>query len=403
MSDWVKWAVGLALVFALGAFGIYGDGMLGASTARAQATLQERASQRLMGVGADWARVTVDGQTAVLAGIAPSEEELAIVRGAVRSAVWDGGWFIGGITSVRSDDVRIWSPRIGAYAWRAEIDTARVRLSGSAPDRVTSNELETFAGALFPSHNVVNDLITDPMLPGEGWAAAARGALVMLSHLRIGQVDLTDFELMVAGVPKDEGSTAAAQRALERLGRTVSATSRIELATVEPAAGGAGNFGVGVDFVVEPPRDGGVGRDADRRAAIEPIAAPTERPVSGPALDCQARFDAELVGHNITFDLNSAELSRESLPLLEALTVIAMECGPFSLHIEGHTDDTGVTELNQSLSEQRAVAVVDKFAEFGVPRNRLSATGFGAQRPLADNTSLNGRRANRRIEIIVSP
>jgi len=49
------------------------------------------------------------------------------------------------------------------------------------------------------------------------------------------------------------------------------------------------------------------------------------------------------------------------------------------------------------------VAVVDKFAEFGVPRNRLSATGFGAQRPLADNTSLNGRRANRRIEIIVSP
>jgi len=399
MSDKMKWAIGLALVIALGAFGIYGDGVLGASSAQAQAKLQERASQRLLGVGALWARVTVDGQTAILAGIAPSEEELAIVRGAVRSSVWDGGWFLGGITAVRSDDVRIWSPRIGAYAWRAEIDTARVRLSGSAPDRATSNELGILAGALFPNHDVINDVITDPMLPGEGWAAAAHGALAMLSHLRVGQVDLTDFELLVAGVPKDDDSAAAAQRALERLGRTVSATSRVELATVEPGADHVGDLGVSIDPVGVPPRR----PEPEPRANAELTAAPAERPVSGPALDCQTRFDAELSGKTITFDLNSAELSVESLPLLEALAVIAVECDPFTLRVEGHTDDTGVSELNQLLSEQRAAAVVERFAVLGVPRDRLSATGFGALRPLADNASLDGRRANRRIEIIVSP
>ncbi|MBA3546380.1 MAG: OmpA family protein [Nannocystis sp.] len=71
--------------------------------------------------------------------------------------------------------------------------------------------------------------------------------------------------------------------------------------------------------------------------------------------------------------------------------------------VEGHTDSRGSAELNQVLSLNRANAVRDFLVEQGVPQERVTAEGHGAERPVADNSTVEGRANNRRVEIIVKP
>ena len=72
-----------------------------------------------------------------------------------------------------------------------------------------------------------------------------------------------------------------------------------------------------------------------------------------------------------------------------------------SVLIEGHTDGSGSANANQVLSQRRADAVKNALVEEGVDASRLSAAGVGEDRPVADNSSDEGRAKNRRVEIIV--
>jgi len=69
--------------------------------------------------------------------------------------------------------------------------------------------------------------------------------------------------------------------------------------------------------------------------------------------------------------------------------------------IEGHTDSTGSESLNLSISRQRAEAVKSVLVSKGVRADRIKAKGYGESRPVADNSTEEGRRKNRRVEIIV--
>ena len=71
--------------------------------------------------------------------------------------------------------------------------------------------------------------------------------------------------------------------------------------------------------------------------------------------------------------------------------------------VEGHTDAKGEPEKNQMLSQRRAEAVRQALVSSGVPPERIEIAGYGASRPLADNSSSSGRAANRRVEIVVQP
>ena len=71
--------------------------------------------------------------------------------------------------------------------------------------------------------------------------------------------------------------------------------------------------------------------------------------------------------------------------------------------VTGHSDSVGDAATNQRLAQARAVAVVAYLASRGVDRTRMSARGVGAAMPIADNATEAGRRANRRVEIAVSP
>ncbi|HEX2676281.1 MAG TPA: OmpA family protein [Polyangiales bacterium] len=71
--------------------------------------------------------------------------------------------------------------------------------------------------------------------------------------------------------------------------------------------------------------------------------------------------------------------------------------------IEGHTDSRGSEATNLALSQQRANSVRDYFVSRGIPTERITANGLGSNRPVADNSSAEGRADNRRVEIVIQP
>ncbi len=69
--------------------------------------------------------------------------------------------------------------------------------------------------------------------------------------------------------------------------------------------------------------------------------------------------------------------------------------------IEGHADSTHTEDYNLELSLRRALAVVEWLIEHGVDPKRLEAKGYGESRPVADNSTLEGRALNRRVEMVL--
>jgi OmpA-OmpF porin, OOP family len=68
------------------------------------------------------------------------------------------------------------------------------------------------------------------------------------------------------------------------------------------------------------------------------------------------------------------------------------------VEISGHTDNSGLPAYNKQLSERRAHAVYTYLINHGMDAKRLTTKGYGAERPVADNTTDTGKQKNRRIE-----
>ena len=110
---------------------------------------------------------------------------------------------------------------------------------------------------------------------------------------------------------------------------------------------------------------------------------------------------AELIeGKVVEFEFASDELTDEGKALLDELLVALREFGNVPVEVDGHADAKGSPERNMILSQQRAQAVVDYFVSKGEDPNRFVAIGYGDTRPIADNSTKEGRQKNRRIEFI---
>jgi outer membrane protein OmpA-like peptidoglycan-associated protein len=105
---------------------------------------------------------------------------------------------------------------------------------------------------------------------------------------------------------------------------------------------------------------------------------------------------------DVLFDPGKSDLSSEAREDLAKLSGIVLNYPSLRLTIEGHTDNTGSAEINQTVSEQRANAVRNYLASQGLSAGSLSAQGLGMNNPVADNDTNEGRQKNRRVEIIVS-
>jgi chemotaxis protein MotB len=106
-----------------------------------------------------------------------------------------------------------------------------------------------------------------------------------------------------------------------------------------------------------------------------------------------------LAGDALRFASGTATLPDGDLPSLDRIADYLKDQSQLSIRIEGHTDSSGGAEINRTLSQQRAEAVMQALAERGVDAERMSAQGIGEERPIASNATDQGRRANRRVEV----
>ena len=103
-----------------------------------------------------------------------------------------------------------------------------------------------------------------------------------------------------------------------------------------------------------------------------------------------------------TFAFDSSRLSPPATRRLLKIGKILGEYPGVRITVEGHTDSSGSSSHNQSLSESRARAVADVLIESGVLPENIEVFGFGESRPLASNANPWGRNQNRRVEIAIS-
>jgi len=103
------------------------------------------------------------------------------------------------------------------------------------------------------------------------------------------------------------------------------------------------------------------------------------------------------------FEGSSADLRPNGGAVLASAALIFSQFDQTRIAVTGHTDNTGTVEYLQALSENRAKAIAQYLEAHGVAEQRVTASGAGATQPLANNDTLPGRQANRRIEISLTP
>lgn len=110
--------------------------------------------------------------------------------------------------------------------------------------------------------------------------------------------------------------------------------------------------------------------------------------------------DGKFITYGITFDVGKSTIKPESMGEINRIVTLMKENPDLKFSVEGHTDSTGNEASNQTLSEARSKAIVDKLVELGIPADRLTSAGKGQSSPIADNSTDEGRAKNRRVEFV---
>ena len=103
----------------------------------------------------------------------------------------------------------------------------------------------------------------------------------------------------------------------------------------------------------------------------------------------------------ILFDTNAADLRPVSMTEIQKMATTLQKYPDTNVIIEGHTDNSGSDAINQPLSERRAQAVANYTISQGVDASRVTTKGYGSSDPVADNTTVEGKQANRRVEVAI--
>lgn len=105
---------------------------------------------------------------------------------------------------------------------------------------------------------------------------------------------------------------------------------------------------------------------------------------------------------DVLFGTGRSDLTSGGTNTLDKLVVFLNNYPDRNVVIEGHTDDVGSLDMNQTLSQHRADSVKFYLVQQGIRHKRLAASGMGETQPIADNQSPSGRQQNRRVEVIIN-
>jgi outer membrane protein OmpA-like peptidoglycan-associated protein len=106
---------------------------------------------------------------------------------------------------------------------------------------------------------------------------------------------------------------------------------------------------------------------------------------------------------NVTFDVDKEDIKASFYPVLDSVALVLDEYDKTIIDVVGHTDSTGSHQYNQALSERRADSVAKYLISQKVDRVRIETFGMGETRPIADNSTAQGRQLNRRVELTLIP
>lgn len=235
----------------------------------------------------------------------------------------------------------------------------QVQLRGRLPNQVVHSTVESFAQARFGVENVYMAARLDTNLP-EDWPVWVLAGLRALSELDRGVVTVLEDRVAVRGVTGNkEASTEIASILTEKLGD-------------------AAVYDLKVDY----------------DAALDPLTGlPT------PA-QCIGKIKALQGVTKITFGPGSTAVEGDSAGIVDRIAQVLKDCREVEMSIEiaGHTDSQGRETMNLELSEKRAGAVLEALQARRVLTGNITARGYGETTPIADNSTEDGREANRRIE-----
>jgi outer membrane protein OmpA-like peptidoglycan-associated protein len=341
-------------------------------TRSVEADLEARSEQslRLAGFGdmnadASGFAVALKGQYMMDQDIAVAEQAVAGLSG-VGSVDSSGAWAVEATELVAGEVV---GAPVG-FVWTSDVVTVHGDLS-TEEQRVFVTEslgaLETAGGsARFVNVDVVDVQVVEGLASEDDWIGKV---VALVGSLAIGL---------------EEGSVTVnpAGEVVTTVGKTETRQEKFDL-TVASEDFIAAREVVGFDLT-----DGVLG-------------PPKPPPPTREEVEELERTLAELIeGKVVEFEFASDELTDVGKALLDELLVPLQEFSAVSIRIEGHADAQGSPERNLELSFRRAQAVVLYFVEQGEDSNRFVAVGYGDTRPIADNSTEEGRQKNRRIEFI---
>ncbi|PWN57159.1 flagellar motor protein MotB [Abyssibacter profundi] len=109
------------------------------------------------------------------------------------------------------------------------------------------------------------------------------------------------------------------------------------------------------------------------------------------------------IASDATFDFDSAAIKSSAQATYAKIASVLKDYDKTIIHVVGHTDSTGTDAYNQKLSERRASAVASALTANGLNSARLLTEGRGESEPIADNSTKEGQRRNRRVDIVIKP
>jgi OmpA-OmpF porin, OOP family len=233
-------------------------------------------------------------------------------------------------------------------------------LSGSVPNQATKTNLINSAEKVFGLSNVVDQIEIKSNIADPIWIDQARAIFPLLkSTIKNGTIAFKDKTVEVSGEVSGEDSKTKILRILD-------------------SVAGA-NLTVN-DQLQTPNSRGSKGKK------------------SGPL---QVKLNELLLGKTVQFDSSSSRLRNDNHKLLDAIVDVLKSDSNARIEVSGHTDKNGKEEKNVRLSQRRAEAVKKYLVDKGIKGSRIEAIGHGSSQPIADETTLDGQRKNRRIEFNV--
>ena len=342
-------------------------------TASVESDLEARSEQALRIAGFQEITADVDGFAVSLKGQYREGQDIDSGVQAVAALSGVGSVDATGVWEIEAPDavVTVVSGSPIVVSWSGDT----VSVSGTISTEEQRDFLSTSLGALvtgdgtaarFSVVEVGGVAVLEGLEPEDDWI----GTIVALVGTLAAGLD----EGSVTVNPAGEVVTTAGEAETRQIKRDLSRASEGLIVAL-----GAEGFDV-TDGVLGPPKP-----PAPTKADVEELE----------------RTLAELIeGKVVEFEFASDQLTPAGIALLDELLVPLVEFSAVPVEIAGHADAQGSAERNLDLSRRRAQAVLDYFVSRGEDPERFLAVGYGDTRPIADNSTEEGRQKNRRIEFI---